>query len=66
MVGGPIHIEAAKLLIEHGANLAIKNINGHTPYQHSRSEYGADCEMAKFLWSKLTPEQKAEQGSGPG
>ena len=62
---GTVHIEAAKLLIEHGADLAIKNNNGKTPYKHSSSIYSANCEMAKFLWSKLTAEQQAEQGPGP-
>jgi len=60
----PIHLEAAKLLIEHGANPYIKNNEAYTPYHQARSHMGAHSEMVKLLWSKLTPEQQAEQGPG--
>ena len=62
--GGPIHIEAAMLLIERGANLALENSDGQTPSQYAKYLHGAKCQMSKFLWSKLTPEQQVKQGAG--
>ena len=57
-----IHPCPAMLSVQFSYDLAIKNNDGNTPYQDSCSMYGANCEMANFLWSKLTVEQKAEQG----
>ena len=64
-VSGLNCIGAAKLLIEHGAKLAIRNRDGNTPYEHSRSFFHRNLQLAMFLWSKLTPEQQAQQGPGP-
>jgi len=52
-------VEIAKMLLQVGATLTIKNGNWRTPYGH------AQCwprkAFAKYLWSQLSPAQRADK-----
>ena len=58
--GRPVAVlEIANMLLQAGATLAIKNNHGNTPYGSAR-----DCgrkELAKYLWSQLSPEQQTQE-----
>ena len=53
----------AKLLLQAGALLTIKNNDGRTPYELSRAQ--GRKELAKYLWSQLSPEQQAQETPPP-
>jgi len=62
--GSPIiGLEKAKMLVQAGASLTIKNSGGKTPYEYAR--FGKKKELAKYLWSQLSPEQQAQQKPPP-
>jgi len=52
-------VEIAKMLLQAGATLTIKNDYRQTPYEHARS--WGNKELAKYLWSQLSPEQQAQE-----
>jgi len=54
-----VQLEIAKMLLQAGASLAIKNSDGRTPYQCARF-HGSQV-LAKYLWSQLSPEQQADE-----
>ena len=58
-----VQLENAKMLLQAGASLTIKNQGGETPYECARN-LGRN-ELAKFLWSQLSPEQQAQQNPPP-
>ena len=58
-----IRLENAKLLLQAGATPTIKNKSQETPYENARS--GGKNELAKFLWSQLSPEQQAQENRPP-
>jgi len=54
-----IALEHAKMLVQAGATLTIKNRIGETPYEYARG-----CrrkKLAKYLWSQISPEQQAQE-----
>jgi len=51
-----IQLEHAKMLLQAGASLTIKNNYEKTPYEYAR--YRKRKELAKYLWSQLSPEQR--------
>ena len=57
-----VRLENAKMLVQAGASLTIKNNDGRTPYEYAR--YLNRKELTKYLWSQLSPKQQA-QGNPP-
>ncbi|KAF8423332.1 ankyrin repeat-containing domain protein [Tirmania nivea] len=55
--------ENAKMLVEAGTTLTIENNYGRTPYELARNWESE--EIAKYLWSHLSPEQQARQTPPP-
>jgi len=56
---GPIvQLENAKMLLHAGASLTIKNKYGKTPYEAAWRQ--GRKELAKYLWSQLSPKQQAQ------
>jgi ankyrin repeat protein len=53
----------AQILVERGARLDIKNINGQTPYEYAISERA--FKVAKYLWSQLEPNEQAQLAPPP-
>jgi len=58
-----VRLENAKLLLQAGASLTIKNNNGNTPYECARDRERQI--LAKYLWSQLSPEQQAREKPPP-
>jgi len=58
-----VRLENAKLLLQAGVSLTIKNNNGKTPYECARDWQRK--ELANYLWSQLSPEQQAQQKPPP-
>jgi len=58
-----VRIENAKMLLQAGASLTIKNNKGETPYECARDRRRK--EFAKYLWSQLSPEQQAQEKPPP-
>ena len=56
-------LELAKMLVQAGATLTIKNSNGKTPYK--RALLRGRIKVAKYLWSQLSPEQQAQETPPP-
>jgi len=54
-----IQLENAKMLLQAGASLTIKDKTGQTPYGVAR--LWRRQELAKYLWSQLSPEQQAQE-----
>jgi ankyrin repeat protein len=59
----PLHraarnLPVAQMLVESGARVNAKNNYGKTPYQVAR-EYSP--EVAKYLWSRLSPDKQAQE-----
>ena len=52
-------VEIAKLLLQAGATLTIENSRGQTSYETARID--GRNELAKYLWSQLSPEQQAQE-----
>jgi len=52
-----IQSENAKMLLQAGASITIETNDGRTPYDLAR-DWGRK-ELAKYLWSQLSPEQQA-------
>jgi ankyrin repeat protein len=52
------HLPVAQMLVERGARVNAKNEEGKTPYQSARRR----CpEVAKYLWSRLSPDEQAQE-----
>ena len=49
----------ANMLVQAGASLTIKNTNRQTPYGYAR--YRGEKELAKYLWSQLSPEKQVQE-----
>ena len=58
-----VQLENAKMLLQAGASLTIRNSDGKTPYGVARALGGK--ELAKYLWSQLSPEQQAQEQPPP-
>jgi len=54
-----VSLEMAKMLLQAGATPTIKNSNRQTPYEVAREMERK--ELAKYLWSQLSPEQQARE-----
>jgi len=54
-----VQLENAKMLVQAGASLTIKNRHGRTPYEYARVL--GRKELAKYLWSQLSLEQAQEK-----
>ena len=52
-------IEIAKMLLQAGATLSFKCSAEQILYEHARSR--REKELAKYLWSQLSPEQRAHE-----
>ena len=52
-------LEIAKMLVQAGATLTIKNMWRETPYEKAR--YWCHKNTARYLWSQLSPEQQAQE-----
>jgi len=64
--GTPLHnctyikgLEHAKMLLQAGATPTIKDNDGKTPYAYTRGQDSK--ELAKYLWSQLSPEQQERE-----
>ncbi|KAF8423335.1 ankyrin repeat-containing domain protein [Tirmania nivea] len=53
-------LEYAKMLVEAGATLTIKNNDGRTPYEYAR--FGAKKQLAEYLWSQLSLQHDSGEG----
>jgi len=53
-----VRLENAKMLVQAGASLTIRNSDGITPYEYARDQGRKG--LAKYLWSQLSPEQQAQ------
>jgi len=49
----------AKVLLQAGASITIKNGDGKTPYECARNRERQG--LAKYLWSQLSPKQQARE-----
>jgi ankyrin repeat protein len=49
------HLPVAQMLVERGARVTPKTKTGKTPYQIARPE------VAKYLWSRLSPDEQAQE-----
>jgi len=58
-------LEVAKMLVQAGASLTTKDKCGRTPYGRARDTDWGNKEVAKYLWSQLSPEQQAREKSPP-
>jgi len=58
-----VRVENARMLLQAGASLTIRNRNGRTPYEYARGLRRA--ELTKYLWSKLSPKQQAQEQPPP-
>ena len=58
-----IALEHAKMLVQAGATLTIKDRNRETPYERARC--WERKELAKYLWSQLSPQQQAQETPPP-
>jgi len=54
-----VRLENAKMLLQVCASLTIGVNYGGTPYEHAK--YRERKELAKYLWSQLSPEQQAQE-----
>jgi len=54
-----VRLKNAKMLVQAGATLTIKNNRGETPYECARNRQRK--ELAKYLWLQLSPEQQAQE-----
>ena len=54
-----IALELAKMLVQAGTTLTIKNYRGETPYECARSEERK--KLAKYLWSQLSSGKQAQE-----
>ena len=62
--GNPVAvIEIAKMLLQAGATLTTKNKQSQIPYECAR-DLGKK-ELARYLWSQLSPEQQAQERPPP-
>ncbi|RPB25035.1 ankyrin [Terfezia boudieri ATCC MYA-4762] len=52
-------IQKAKLLVQAGASLTIRNNDQRTPYQYARHQ--RFHELAQYLWTQLSPKQQAQE-----
>jgi ankyrin repeat protein len=52
-------LAVAQMLVESGAAVNPKNDSGATPYQRARAE--GSMEVAKYLWSQLSPDEQAAE-----
>jgi ankyrin repeat protein len=52
------HLPVAQMLVERGARVNAKNEEGKTPYQSARRR---SPEVAKYLWSRLSPDEQAQE-----
>jgi len=55
----------AKRLVQAGASLTVKDKCGRTPYGRARDTDWGNKEVAKYLWSQLSPEQQAQEKPPP-
>jgi len=54
-----IELENAKILLQAGASITIKNKQRQTPYE--LAWYQHRKELARYLWSQLSPQQQARE-----
>jgi len=54
-----LQLENAKMLVQASATLTIKNSERKTPYKCARDRERK--ELAKYLWSQLSPEEQADE-----
>jgi ankyrin repeat protein len=52
------HLPVAQMLVERGARVNAQNKSGQTPYHIARRRC---TEVAKYLWSRLSPDEQAQE-----
>jgi ankyrin repeat protein len=55
------NLPVAQRLVERGARVTAKNKTGETPYQIARENSWPSLEVAKYLWSRFSPDEQARE-----